>query len=151
MFDLGFSELVVIAVVLLVVVGPERLPGVARTAGHLFGRVQRYITDVKADIRREMQIDDLKKLQAQTRAFEQSLQKEMGAIHADVQEALSPPESGTANETAALRQEAGAEEGAVPANGETTAQVGAQALLPGMEPEIPAPAASADGKPMDCV
>ncbi|MCL1826269.1 MAG: Sec-independent protein translocase protein TatB [Betaproteobacteria bacterium] len=93
MFDLGFSELVVIAVVLLVVVGPERLPGVARTAGHLFGRMQRYITDVKADIRREMQLDELKKLQEQTRALEQSLREGVGAIQSDVQEALSLPEA----------------------------------------------------------
>jgi len=92
-FDLGFSELVVIAVVLLVVVGPERLPGVARTAGHLFGRMQRYISDVKADIRREMQLDELKKLQEQTRALEQSLREGVGAIQSDVQEALSLPEA----------------------------------------------------------
>lgn len=48
MFDFGFSELIVIGVVLLVVVGPERLPKVARTAGHLLGRVQRYVSDVKS-------------------------------------------------------------------------------------------------------
>jgi len=92
MFDLGFSQLIVIAVVLLIVVGPERLPGVARTAGHLFGRMQRYITDVKADIRREMQVDELKKLQEQARTLEQSLREEVGKVQSDVQEALSPPE-----------------------------------------------------------
>ncbi len=93
MFDLGFSELVVIAVVLLVVVGPERLPGVARTAGHLFGRMQRYISDVKADIRREVQLDELKKLQEQARELEKSLNEGIGNIRSDVQEALSLPES----------------------------------------------------------
>ncbi|MCL2645339.1 MAG: Sec-independent protein translocase protein TatB, partial [Betaproteobacteria bacterium] len=92
MFDLGFSQLIVIAVVLLIVVGPERLPGVARTAGHLFGRVQRYITDVKADIKREMQLDELKKIQHQARSLEQSLREEMGKVHSTVQEVLSPPE-----------------------------------------------------------
>ena len=50
MFDVGFSEIVVIAVVALIVIGPERLPKVARTLGHLFGRMQRYVNDVKADI-----------------------------------------------------------------------------------------------------
>ena len=52
MFDIGFSELVVIGLVALVVIGPERLPRVARTVGHLLGRLQRYVSDVKADIHR---------------------------------------------------------------------------------------------------
>jgi Tat protein translocase TatB subunit len=52
MFDIGFSELVVIAVVALIVIGPERLPKAARTMGHLFGRLQRYVNDVKSDINR---------------------------------------------------------------------------------------------------
>ena len=63
MFDIGFSELVVIGVVALVVIGPERLPKTARTVGHLFGRLQRYVNDVKADINREMELDELRKLQ----------------------------------------------------------------------------------------
>ena len=49
MFDIGFSEIVVIAVVALIVIGPERLPKTARTLGHLFGRLQRYVADVKAE------------------------------------------------------------------------------------------------------
>src|SRR5215510_11285056 len=57
MFDIGFSELLVIAVVALIVIGPERLPKVARTLGHLFGRMQRYVNDVKADIAREMELE----------------------------------------------------------------------------------------------
>jgi len=52
MFDVGLSELMIIAVVALVVIGPERLPKVARTAGLLLGRLQRYVSDVKADINR---------------------------------------------------------------------------------------------------
>ena len=65
MFDISFTELIVIAVVALVVIGPERLPKVARTAGHLLGRLQRYVSDVKSDIQREMQLEELKKLQAE--------------------------------------------------------------------------------------
>ena len=61
MFDIGFTELLVIGVVALVVIGPERLPKVARTAGHLYGRMQRYVSDVKSDISREIQIDELKR------------------------------------------------------------------------------------------
>jgi len=69
MFDIGFSEIVVI--------GPERLPKAARTLGHLFGRLQRYVNDVKADISREMELDELRKLQSEMRGaareFEQSV------------------------------------------------------------------------------
>lgn len=81
MFDVGFSELLVIAIVALVVIGPERLPKVARTAGHLLGRLQRYVNDVKSDINREMQLDELKKLQADVqesaRSVEHSVSSEM--------------------------------------------------------------------------
>jgi sec-independent protein translocase protein TatB len=81
MFDVGFSELLVIAIVALVVIGPERLPKVARTAGHLLGRLQRYVNDVKSDINREMQLDELKKLQAEVqesaRGIERSVNTEM--------------------------------------------------------------------------
>lgn len=61
MFDIGFTELLVIGVVALIVIGPERLPKVARTAGHLFGRMQRYVSDVKSDISREMEFDELRR------------------------------------------------------------------------------------------
>ena len=63
MFDVGFSEMLVIGIVALVVIGPEKLPRVARTIGALLGRMQRYVNDVKADINREMELDELKKLQ----------------------------------------------------------------------------------------
>ena len=56
MFDVGFSEMLVIAVVALVVIGPEKLPGVAKTVGSWFGRLQRYVNDVKADINREIEL-----------------------------------------------------------------------------------------------
>ena len=61
-FDIGFSELVVIGLVALIVIGPERLPRVARTVGHLIGRLQRYVADVKADINREVELDELRKM-----------------------------------------------------------------------------------------
>jgi sec-independent protein translocase protein TatB len=81
MFDIGFSELLIIAVVALVVIGPERLPKAARTLGHLFGRMQRYVNDVKADISREMELEELRKLQASmqdaARSFETSVTKEL--------------------------------------------------------------------------
>jgi sec-independent protein translocase protein TatB len=77
MFDIGFSEIVVIGVVALVVIGPERLPKTARTVGHLFGRLQRYVSDVKADISREMELEELRRMQREmqgaAREFEQSV------------------------------------------------------------------------------
>ncbi|MBN8452739.1 Sec-independent protein translocase protein TatB [Accumulibacter sp.] len=83
MFDIGFSELMLIAVVALVVIGPERLPRVARTAGHLLGRLQRYVSTVKSDISREMQLDELRRLQSEmqesARSVEESLSSEMQA------------------------------------------------------------------------
>ncbi|MFO1362464.1 MAG: Sec-independent protein translocase protein TatB [Burkholderiales bacterium] len=85
MFDIGFSELLVIAVVALIVIGPERLPKVARTAGHLFGRLQRYVNDVKADIQREIELDELKKLRSQfeeaARSVEQSVSEVGRELH----------------------------------------------------------------------
>lgn len=96
MFDIGFSELIVIGIVALVVIGPERLPKVARTVGLLLGRAQRYVNDVKSDISREMQLDELKKLQTEVtesaRELEHSMRNEFesarSAIATPVQEAL---------------------------------------------------------------
>jgi sec-independent protein translocase protein TatB len=62
MFDIGFSELMVIGLVALIVIGPEKLPRMARTVGHLAGRLQRYVSDVKADINREIELDELRKM-----------------------------------------------------------------------------------------
>lgn len=63
MFDLAFSELLVIGVVALVVIGPERLPKVARTAGQWLGKLNRYVSQVKQDIDRDMKLDELRKMQ----------------------------------------------------------------------------------------
>ncbi|MFM7657958.1 MAG: Sec-independent protein translocase protein TatB, partial [Burkholderiaceae bacterium] len=63
MIDLGLSKLALIGAVALVVIGPEKLPAVARMAGTLFGRAQRYINNVKAEVNREMQMEELQKMQ----------------------------------------------------------------------------------------
>ena len=65
MFDIGFTELLVIGVVALLVIGPERLPKVARTAGQWLGRLNRYVSQVKQDINRDMQLEELRKMQQQ--------------------------------------------------------------------------------------
>ncbi|HWX01245.1 Sec-independent protein translocase protein TatB [Collimonas sp.] len=63
MIDIGLTKLALIGVVALVVVGPEKLPTVARMAGSLFGRAQRYINEVKAEVSREIELDELRKMQ----------------------------------------------------------------------------------------
>lgn len=79
MFDIGFTELMVIGVVALIVIGPERLPKVARTAGHLYGRMQRYVSTVKADISNEIQLDELRKAG-------QSFKESVESVETDVQQ-----------------------------------------------------------------
>jgi sec-independent protein translocase protein TatB len=63
MFDVSFSELMLIGVVALVVIGPERLPKVARTAGQWLGKLNRYVAQVKQDINRDIKLDELRKMQ----------------------------------------------------------------------------------------
>src|SRR5690606_30148386 len=63
MFDFGFAELFIIGLVALVVLGPERLPRVARQAGQWMGKLQRYVSDVKSDLNRQMELDELRNLQ----------------------------------------------------------------------------------------
>lgn len=65
MFGIEFSEFIVIGIVALIVLGPERLPKVARTAGHLFGRLQRYASEVKQQVKREMDAEDFNHLKSQ--------------------------------------------------------------------------------------
>lgn len=110
MFDIGFSELMVIGLVALVVIGPERLPKVARTIGHLVGRLQRYVADVKTDINREMELEELRKMrdsvQQTASAFESSVTSELNKTSDGLNESLAQ---------AAGEAPAGAEAGAVAA------------------------------------
>ena len=105
MFDISFTEILVIAVVGLVVIGPERLPKVARTLGHLFGRAQRYANDVKNDIQREMELEELKKWKASVegtaRSIEDTVQKEMTQFQ-DVMETETEPKPSTTTSASSL-------------------------------------------------
>ena len=74
MFGIDFSEFFIIALVALIVIGPERLPKVARTLGHLFGRMQRYVSEIKSEIDREVKLDEVRKLQEQFREAAKSAQ-----------------------------------------------------------------------------
>jgi sec-independent protein translocase protein TatB len=75
MLDLGLTKMALIGVVALVVLGPERLPRVARTAGALFGRAQRYINDVKAEVTREIELDELRRMKKEFETAASSVEK----------------------------------------------------------------------------
>ena len=85
MFDIGFSELLVIGIVALVVIGPERLPKVARTVGILFGRLQRYVSQVKSDISREMEMAELGKVKSEFENAARSFKSEIETKATDVE------------------------------------------------------------------
>jgi sec-independent protein translocase protein TatB len=123
MFDIGFSEMLVIAIVALVVIGPERLPKVARTAGHMLGRLQRYVRDVKSDINREMQLEELRRLQSEieesARSVKQSVSSEIQAVRQGVNQTaaavsdelgapLAPAEPATSSPPVAARGDSSA-------------------------------------------
>jgi sec-independent protein translocase protein TatB len=84
MIDLGVSKLALIAVVALVVVGPDRLPKVARMAGNLFGRAQRYMADVKSEVSRQMEVEEFKKLREDSMSAFKDVEN---SIQSTVQEA----------------------------------------------------------------
>ncbi|MHB1093114.1 Sec-independent protein translocase protein TatB [Thiobacillus sp.] len=120
MFDIGFSELVVIGVVALIVVGPERLPKVARTAGHLYSRMQRYVSSVKSDIGREIQLDELRRagqsfkdsvesaaagVEQQATVVDDFLRKEASDVTQAVTASVTAVEASPAVESAALPAE----------------------------------------------
>ena len=120
MFDIGFSEIVVIAVVAVIVIGPEKLPKTARTLGHLFGRQQRYVTEVKADINRELELEELRKLQQQVQTAAKDLETSVTAAARDVESGVRSVES-ELNAAAA------------PAQAATTPEPPRQASLPGFD------------------
>ena len=84
MIDLGVSKIALIAVVALVVVGPERLPKVARMMGNLFGRAQRYMADVKSEVNRQMEVEEFKKFREESVS---ALKEVENSIHSTVQDA----------------------------------------------------------------
>jgi sec-independent protein translocase protein TatB len=84
-FDIGFSEMGLIAVVALIVLGPERLPRVARQMGQWMGKLQRYVADVKSDINRQMDMDDLRKLQAEVKEAASGLESSVNSAVSSAQ------------------------------------------------------------------
>lgn len=91
MFDISFTELMFIGVVALIVIGPERLPKVAKTVGHLFGRAQRYVNDVKSDIQREVELDELRKMKDEMESAARSIQSSMHQTESSIREEFESP------------------------------------------------------------
>jgi sec-independent protein translocase protein TatB len=88
MFDIAFTELMIIGLIALIVIGPEKLPRMARTVGNLAGRLQRYVADVKADINREIELDELRKMrdsmQQAATEFQSSVQSDLAKTETDL-------------------------------------------------------------------
>jgi sec-independent protein translocase protein TatB len=89
MIDLGLSKLAVIGVVALIVIGPERLPKVARMAGTLYGRAQRYLHDVKSEVSREIEMEELRNLHKEVQETAQSFKTEVESFGSEVQNTVS--------------------------------------------------------------
>jgi sec-independent protein translocase protein TatB len=104
MIDFGFDKLALIGAVALIVIGPERLPKVARTVGHLLGKAQRYVADVKAEVNRSIELEELKKMKTQfedaARDVEQTVSNEIHQTTAELDKSwadanpLTAPNSG---------------------------------------------------------
>ncbi|MCE7914737.1 MAG: twin-arginine translocase subunit TatB [Nitrosomonas sp. PRO4] len=91
MFDISFMELLIIAVIALIVIGPERLPTVSRTLGHLYGRCRNFIYSVKTDIHNEIRMEELKKMQS-------SVQDTIESVKDSVQQGINQLETTLTND-----------------------------------------------------
>jgi len=109
MIDFGFDKIALIGAVALIVIGPEKLPRVARTVGHFIGKAQRYVADVKAEVNRSIELEELQKMKSQfegaARDVEQSVNRELSATSGELQRSWDdglPPEQTTPAESVAL-------------------------------------------------
>lgn len=96
MFDISFMELLVISMVALIVIGPERLPAVARTLGHLYGRCRNFVYRIKIDIHNEMRMEELKKMQVSVQETAQTIEEsvQQGVDHLKTTIDDTKPEAG---------------------------------------------------------
>lgn len=155
MFDVSFSELMLIGVIALIVIGPERLPKVARTLGHLVGRAQRYVSDVKSDIQRELDLDDLTSLKGQmedaARSVKTSMQSASDSLKEPMEEArqaLKEASSSIENLTTTVTEEAGPQPQASEPAGSNQIMPPAQPVdLAAPVPPAPMPAGTPDEIP----
>jgi sec-independent protein translocase protein TatB len=109
MIDFGFDKIALIGAVALIVIGPEKLPKVARTMGHLLGKAQRYVSDVKAEVNRSIELDELKKMRTQ---FEDAARNVEQTVRSEVNEAKSAFETDWKDATAGLTNDSTASDSA---------------------------------------
>jgi sec-independent protein translocase protein TatB len=95
MFDVGFSEIVVIMLVALVVIGPEKLPKVARTLGLLTGRVQRYLASVKAEVDRQIHNEEILRMEKEAQQTIATVKSGISSEVADVEQSIQAPKQET--------------------------------------------------------
>ncbi|WP_334134522.1 Sec-independent protein translocase protein TatB [Tepidimonas sp.] len=100
MIDLGISKLALIGVVALVVIGPERLPRVARTVGALLGRAQRYVAEVKAEVNRTIELEELKRMKESVERTAREVESQVGSAAADFEREWSEVTAGLPGSTA---------------------------------------------------
>jgi sec-independent protein translocase protein TatB len=108
MIDFGFDKLALIGAVALIVIGPEKLPKVARTIGHLVGKAQRYVADVKSEVNRSIELDELKKMKTQ---FEDAARDVETSVSQQMNEASSSFEKDWASIGSSLDGSSSASEG----------------------------------------
>ena len=101
MLDLGISKMALIGAVALIVVGPEKLPRVARTVGTLLGKAQRYVSDVKAEVNRAMDLDELKKMKESVEEAGREVEKGLHSTKADFEKDWSSVTAGLDGSSAA--------------------------------------------------
>lgn len=89
MIDIGLTKIALVGLVALVVIGPEKLPTVARLAGSLFGRAQRYINQVKSEVSREMELDELRKMQKDVQEAASDVEQSIAKSMADTESSLN--------------------------------------------------------------
>ena len=99
MIDFGFDKIALIGAVALIVIGPERLPRVARTVGHLLGRAQRYVAEVKAEVNRSIELEELKKMRNQ---FEDAARDVEQGVSNEIRQTASELERGWAEDNPLL-------------------------------------------------
>ncbi len=103
MIDFGFDKLALIGAVALIVIGPEKLPRVARTVGHLLGKAQRYVADVKAEVNRSIELEELKKMKTEfedaARNVEKSVSNEIQQTSTALESAWTGHESSGSTQT----------------------------------------------------
>ena len=101
MIDLGVSKIALIGAVALIVIGPEKLPRVARTVGMLLGKAQRYVADVKQEVSRSMELDELKKMKETVEGAARDVENSIQTNASDFEKSWAEATSGSSNPTLA--------------------------------------------------